>query len=85
MLCALLISETLSAPVSLSNAVHANLVRKKQRKLMKRFEKLHKTMTLTKSNQLTSKHTDKKNEYLKQFRTEENNKESNNNIPELKE
>ena len=56
-------------PESLLDAVHANQITHSQKKLMKRMMKLHKSLkSLDPLSVEGSTHTQKKNEYLKQFR-----------------
>lgn len=64
-----LICIVLSKPESLLDAVHANQITHNQKKLMKQMMKLHKSLkSLDPLSVNSSLHTDKKNEYMKQFR-----------------
>jgi len=58
-----------SMPETLLEAVHANQVSHNQKKLMKQMMKLHNSLKkLDPLSLANTKHTSKKNEYLKKFR-----------------
>ena len=62
-------------PETLLEAVHANRVSHKQKKLMRQMLKLHRSLTnLDPRNLNETNHTTKKNEYLKQFRKKKSTK-----------